>query len=150
MPKKGTQHRVFPYRLNAMSALENTPEFSYATHAIGVNVRKLGILWATIEYQAWFHQTRLAIDMNYFLIFYSGKRLAERFKLPLLRISRRYSRVPNAKWHRVGNRILIGFQRQCLPKPYVRGDEFILTAIPCIDNLRKLLALSHFQTIGRD
>ena len=76
MPKKGTQHRVFPYRLNAMSALENTPEFSYATHAIGVNVRKLGILWATIEYQAWFHQTRLAIDMNYFLIFYSGKRLA--------------------------------------------------------------------------
>jgi len=66
-----------------MPALGNTPNSSYVTHALGVNVRKSGILWATMVYQTRFNQNRLAIDMSYFLIFYSGKRLAECFKLPL-------------------------------------------------------------------
>src|SRR5437870_13616650 len=64
MPKNGTQYRVFRYRLNVMSALENSPNSSDATHALGVNVRKSGILWPTIVYQARFNRTRLAIDIE--------------------------------------------------------------------------------------
>jgi len=80
-----------------MSALENSPNSSDATHACGVNVRKSGILWATIVYQARFNRTRLAIDIELLPDILLRKKACGVIQTTASRISRRYSRVPNAK-----------------------------------------------------